>query len=102
MTKAKHTPGPWFARYSSKSRNTAIESAPYAGNIGIVHGGLDPDCAANADLIAAAPKLLEALVDVMAWIDGWDPGFIYDDEWPESRDAARAAIAKGQGGWVVR
>lgn len=58
---SQHTPGPWAARYSPKTRNTAIESVPDTGNIGLVHGGLDPDCAADARLVAAAPELLEAV-----------------------------------------
>jgi transposase-like protein len=48
-------------------------------------------------LIAAAPDLLEALNRVMSWIDNWSPEFTNDEEWPQDRDAARAAIAKATG-----
>ena len=49
------------------------------------------------DRLRAAPDLLAALKDVMQWIDGWDPNFIDDPEWADSREAARAAIAKAEG-----
>jgi len=48
-------------------------------------------------LIAAAPDLLEALRQVMDWIDSWDPSFIHDDDWPETAHHIRAAIARATG-----
>lgn len=49
------------------------------------------------EVCALMRELREALADVMTWIEGWDPGFIHDEEWPASRDAARAALAKAKG-----
>lgn len=31
--------------------------------------------------------LEDALQGVMQWIDGWDPNFIHDDEWPATQRA---------------
>lgn len=31
------------------------------------------------------PDAVEALREVMEWIKNWDPRFIYDDEWPETK-----------------
>lgn len=89
-----HTPGPWFIKLSVVSKNRCI----YSSGVRDEHGGYgigeawdlngNPENAANARLIAAAPDLLEALVKLVA---------IYDDEFgivaPEM-NAAIAAIAK--------
>jgi hypothetical protein len=84
----KHTPGPWVAQFD-----------PYAaidGEWGIGVGGEISNvanCGAkDAHLIAAAPDLLEALVEIIAAADGkgWeqlDPGM----------GNARAAIKKATG-----
>ena len=50
-----------------------------------------------ARLTVAAPALLDALIEVMEWIGAWNPNFDHDDEWPASRDKARAAIAAATG-----
>jgi hypothetical protein len=64
---SKHTPGPWIPRL----RDAAIEiyhHGPF--HIANVYGGLDDDAdvgptsVANADLIAAAPEMLMALLDI--------------------------------------
>jgi hypothetical protein len=47
---------------------------------------------ANASLIAAAPELLEALIDVMGWIPGGT--FWHTDAPKEAMEKARAAIRK--------
>jgi hypothetical protein len=41
-----------------------------------------------------ACELADALSDVMSWISNWTPDFIYDAEWPDSRERAVLAIAK--------
>lgn len=56
------TDGPWFNRYHRKTRNTAIESVPDTGNIGLVHGGLDADCKADADIIVWLRNNAKALI----------------------------------------
>jgi hypothetical protein len=59
------------------------------------------DRLALAHRIAALPDALQALQQVMGWIKGWDPNFIYDDEWPEAEAAAKDAIAKLTGAPTV-
>lgn len=58
----KHTPGPWTVRKDAiKFLITAKD------NSGIAHtSGLHYDSEANARLIAAAPELLEALIELKA------------------------------------
>ena len=51
--------------------------------------------AENASLRAEAAKLRESLTEVMNWISNWDPNFVHDDEWPATRDRARAALGGG-------
>jgi hypothetical protein len=41
-------------------------------------------------------ELLEALKQVMTWIDNWDPEFTYDPDWPTDEDKAKTAIAKAE------
>ncbi len=48
-------------------------------------------------LRATEAQLLAALRDVMGWIHNWDPQFVFDAEWPASRAAVDAAIAKAAG-----
>lgn len=40
-----------------------------------------------------AERLAKALEQVMGWVNAWEPNFTQDDEWPETRDAAKAALA---------
>lgn len=88
---AKHTPGPWDAR--------SFNGGVFAQDVFVasVYGD-DPDCRpddrmrANARLIAAAPELLDALIELA------DCGA---EAWGEDRPCvriARAAIAKAAGG----
>jgi predicted DNA-binding protein (MmcQ/YjbR family) len=60
--------------------------------------GLGPSKAvrkANANLIAAAPDLLEALEQARAWID--KASYMNRAEWQSVRDAAQVAITKATG-----
>lgn len=121
---AQHTPGPWFVVERVQAGPAAFEEGQ--GCFQIVDNER-PDLAntlcsryrwperademrANARLIAAAPDLLEALREMVA-ADDWisaatltdDPG--RDGEHAGERmeraiEAARAAIAKAQGGDV--
>ena len=53
---------------------------------------------ADANLIAAAPELLDALELLMMWVKNWDVPFMDDDEWCyDSRPQIEAAIAKARG-----
>lgn len=68
MSKAKHTPGPWKAEiHDSLNKNIVIYTVekPY-GILNIYPG---ENAQANAQLIADAPLLLEALTDVMDYIE---------------------------------
>jgi len=88
---SKHTPGPWFA--NGQRVGTTIgacvafcgESSSHGvdGNQSITK----EECKTNARLIAAAPELLEAL------IDSWNPTISS----AEREAKARAAIAKATG-----
>lgn len=39
-------------------------------------------------------ELAEALNSVATWIDGWDPNFIHDDEWPETDEQIQAVLVR--------
>jgi hypothetical protein len=103
----KHTKGPWravggdelvfverpnIAHVGVTGGNAYKAPFVVVGNPG--HRGSDE---ADARLIAAAPDLLEALKQVLGWIDSWDPNFTQDEEWPETRHHVNAAIAKAEG-----
>lgn len=42
-------------------------------------------------------ELVDALKEVMVWIDNWEPEFTYDPEWADDDIKARAAILKATG-----
>lgn len=65
----KHTPGPWFAGDSLTvwTKNDMSCVAKVAGPT-----DSDPESAANAHLIAAAPELLEALQSVEQIYAAWE------------------------------
>ena len=87
---SKHTPGPWI------HRNGRIFQADYdvltIANVARAHNGdYSPS---NGDLLAAAPDLLEALVQMLAKVRRADPDGLFDDL---VVIRARAAIAKAKG-----
>jgi len=71
----------------------SLEASPYL-NDKIVAAELRRLHEVNADL-------LEALKQVMIWIDNWNPEFTYNPayapKWSADNDKARAAIAKATG-----
>jgi len=84
---SKYTPGPW----------KAFPSGIYGTNRDGVcvctrHKQAGDEWNANARLIAAAPDLLEALVDVEEWLAAYVSGV--GAEWDEMRANIRAAITK--------
>jgi hypothetical protein len=89
MSKHAHTPGPWDY-YDMAAYGIAICKGGIGGqNVGHAHmyvGLTAEETTANARLMAAAPELLEAL------------RALYSAETVETRAAARAAIAKAEGG----
>ena len=99
MSESKHTPGDWQPRFTS-IRNAArdIESR--------LRGESEEAVAANALLLAGAPKLLEACRSLTDAIDAWkndEDGDWHLDEWLEREEygeclpRARAAIATATG-----
>lgn len=84
----KFTPGPWAVRYDYVVQAPSFDDGrlvPVAQPYGVNSDGTD--LFANARLIAAAPELLQALIDVVRVADRATVEF----------DAARAAIAKATG-----
>lgn len=93
MSEFNGTPGPWFysgkheecdVRYVSTSTNRDV-----VNDVAVLFSGEPEERQANANLIAAAPELLEALQDALHAYDKHGE----HSEW----DSARAAIAKALG-----
>lgn len=114
----KHTPGPWQAPTWPACTNLQIGSDdyPFMHQVGFVDGQSaiavaygDGQCEAesNARLIAAAPELLEALRNLLAYADAYSDSMMVHGRGAEQlgngADAvsvsgmARAAIAKATG-----
>lgn len=87
-----HTPGPWKATFKTVS---APETEDRLGFECRMFTGNGDDSRANCRLIAAAPKLLEALTNLCALAEK-RPGSLY--EYKAAVDIARAAIAEATGG----
>lgn len=106
-----HTPGPWKSCHKSNDFGEGHEASIYqvrgkghliaSLNNGAIGNGMDPDTFhANASLIAAAPDILESLLDYYHLPEVWvnDPdGTVADAVKAEVRERARAAIAKATG-----
>ncbi len=65
MNEFKGTPGPWF---NNETAIHACEGRSYVAEEMSIHRAVDVQIA-NAQLIAAAPELLEALNMALEWID---------------------------------
>jgi len=91
MSGAVHTAGPWEAVIVEMITDGKPFGHVYgADGEAIVYVTLrEPEVAANTNLIAAAPELLEALEELFD-----DPGKIHSIGWT---DKAAAAIAKARG-----
>ena len=93
--KAAHTPGPWLIEWNAAQSGeghyiTDSKDMVELSRIAAVlfHDDADGETRANARLLAAAPDLLAALIGVVKVADRATVEF----------DAARAAIAKAEGG----
>ena len=91
---AKHTPGPWTIGDENNQHveiciGDAVANLDRQDRYGLHMVFSREEMLANAHLIAAAPKLLEALENMM---DGGLEG-----PTPQAIDMARAAIAKAKG-----
>lgn len=109
----KYTPGPWHRNVPPASKYPTIFSGRNT-HVCILdtRSKTAEELEANADLIAAAPSLLEALRDLLAYHTqptGFDTAVCMDDKQfgeflkgistngEELADKARAAIAKAKG-----
>lgn len=99
----KHTPEPWTARRTEVGWRIYIPfDGAYKGFVNVE--GTSKVAEANARLIAAAPKLLEALKSVLdsaeidATMSAFDNPWLAFDALQEIRDEARAAIAAAEDG----
>ena len=103
MTTAAHTPGPWFEDdgfIHAAALPTCFDyvawTGPYSGN---ESGDALSQMQANANLIAAAPCLLDALAKLLPMFAEWHsefPQHVGDNEAP-ALQLARTAIAKATG-----
>lgn len=93
----KHTPGPWIAEGGDGHGNIWIgtkEGVYVAGTVLPIHGTTElskEQAEANARLIAAAPDMLQALIDLRATLDP------YDIQYGNQVDLIEGAIAKAIG-----
>jgi hypothetical protein len=39
-------------------------------------------------------EVVEALKEVMVWVDNWDPNFVYDDDWPDTDTRVSTALSR--------
>lgn len=82
----KHTPAPWHVANGVQIRSERDQIA----KVWMMRHG---EGKANAHLIAAAPELLEALAQFVAWVDAPCESAFSDSQ----LEKARAAIAKARG-----
>lgn len=89
----KHTPGPWRIATSNPQWIIGPDEKPVAYTITFREKTEDH---ANARLIAAAPKLLNACEEMISQLEGYErrTGII---QFASAWNNARAAIAKAQG-----
>lgn len=87
--KTTHTPGPWDMMTAGGKQYVVGNK----GNHGVaqIHGVDETKIQANARLIAAAPELLAALEDLLAWAN---LSYSQNQQTIQVRDQARAAITK--------
>jgi hypothetical protein len=96
MSDLKHTPGPWIIRQGDEWTNSIVTfdgvntlGEPMYWEVAS-YNLRRKECRANANLIASAPDLLEALEN---WINALDD----PSDWMKCRDDAKKAIAKAKG-----
>lgn len=80
----KHSPAPWHLRDGVNENSLLVDD-----NYSVIFASLDDIKKEDADLIAAAPELLEALQSLLTY------GSITGDDWVIEK--AEAAIAKALG-----
>ena len=94
----QHTPGPWNVTGLCVREQ---DGGLVASIIDLWHDQKTPKAEknANAALIAAAPELLAALIDLMAMIDSPQISIygVVDQQWTVAKRETRAAIARATG-----
>lgn len=94
MSEAKHMPGPWLMVADAADGKHAIYGADEVYRIATVHNFNGwPANAANARLIAAAPELLQALIDCAEALAHLQDRMAVRVN-PPTLEKARAAITK--------
>ena len=104
-----YTPGPWRVRSNLVGPLEIVRDLPRGHAlepIALVGADTFPQCQANAELIAAAPDLYAALRDLLDRSGHMSPlngeasvaAVRRAGKYMEAVDAARAAIAKAEGG----
>ena len=97
---SKHTPGPWLIAESVVSRHAVTNMRRIRSkNEGLEHGAVcdvygiqdGSEASANARLIAAAPDLLDALIEIVSADDAHELT-------QKHIESARAAITRATGG----
>jgi hypothetical protein len=93
----QHTPGPWAV--DSNGRYITYENPLTGTSFFLVHEPFvdlfKKEQAANMALIAAAPDLLAALINIIGWVPGREKW--HTDAPIQAVESARAAIAKATG-----
>jgi hypothetical protein len=95
QTASTHTPGPWHASPSQPSDGSNcywLHAPDCRGEIACIYGPQGGTNEANAQLITAAPTMLEALRAASEWIDG--QLFVPRKEIQET---VRRAVAEAEG-----
>ncbi|MED5545748.1 MAG: hypothetical protein VYD90_10905 [Pseudomonadota bacterium] len=90
----KHTPGPWYVEDGEKGVWVNSDALASKGIAVVVNYCGDEARRANAQLLAAAPELLEALEEAELHLRDFANVLSYD---PVEADEARVAIAKARG-----
>jgi ribonuclease HI len=100
MTMAKYTPGPWVREIMPAPSGKMLDyvHATYSdGRPADEIAAITSENYADANLIAAAPDLYDALAAYVAWMD-FKGDAVEEHEMFERADAlARAALAKARG-----
>ena len=94
MNESTHTPGPWYHNPADEPQNAerhvCVDEGQWLRVIARVKQNDKDNALANAQLIAAAPELLEACQKVRDLAP--DP-----EDWPKVMDRIEAAIVKATG-----
>ncbi|MBW3119073.1 hypothetical protein [Providencia rettgeri] len=84
----KHSPAPWHFRDGINENSLLVDD-----NYNVIFASLDDIKKEDADLIAAAPELLEALIEMQR--NGRKQG--WNDAYESSMEKTRLAISKALG-----